>query len=158
MAKYGKNNPRPQSVKNKSHQAYYEKKLGKLEFQVANPGTLSRSASNVVRGKSVGATGRAGYQVAIVRANQQLYNQTITPGQYQKQLASAAATYKAQEKVQSDQRRRTSITSATSEGIKQQEARAVAATKGGAIGTIQKDNTAKVSVQSKEQTTYLFES
>lgn len=155
VVKTGKNtNWRIKLARKKAQQsattARYEKHLGvKLGFQIADAGTLSRSASNALRGKSAGASGAAGRQVAIVQTNQALYDGRITPAQYARTMQIAVMPHDKEIANQAAQRRRVAVVSATSEGIKQKEKHEIAENQGKAIGTIQKDGST-ISVQNSQ--------
>jgi len=68
--------------------------------------------------------------------NKQVYEEKISAEQYKQALKGIDKTYSYKAGIESEGRRRTSVTQATSTAIKEREARDIAASKGQGIGTI----------------------
>ena len=135
-----------QQERNKNIEAF--KKSG---FQLART-TLGRSASQRARGET--STPISQYSAAeqksimIEKLNQSALAGRITPAQYQSQLNAINKNYS---KVRAEEKKRQAYTStkrASSEAAKQRESRAVSASQGIAIGTIQKGGGASASLGS----------
>jgi len=77
----------------------YERKIATINVResgvkVESPGTLSRTASNILRGKSAGQGDRhVQYQLGIVRLNQQLYSGKISPSKYPQKVQEIKREY-----------------------------------------------------------------
>ncbi len=108
-------------------------------------GGISRSASNVLQGKSVGGDRHVTYQVGIVRANQNVTSGLISPSQYTQQVAQITQTYNQANQQFSIQTAKTASTNLRSLTIQQDTQRAIASQSGSAIGTISKSGIGSIS-------------
>ena len=112
-------------------------------------GGISRSASNVLQGKSVGGDRHVTYQVGIVRANQNVTSGLISPSQYTQQVAQITQTYNQANQQFSIQTAKTASTNLRSLTIQQDTQRAIASQSGSAIGTVNRSGIGSISQASQ---------
>lgn len=116
--------------------------------KMSNPGTLSRSASNVLRGKSV-ATGNmsANWQVKIVRLNKRAYAGSITPEEYTTQTGHASAELQGRKRQQSQRFAKIATVQGRSDRINQSTQRKIAVKNNVILGSIGGNRISNVSMR-----------
>jgi len=128
--------------------------IAKLPNGLAKTGTLSRTVAQAVRGEIssnvINQHGEAGIknQYKIAMANKQIRAGQITAEQYQSRVRSAGYEYREDRKQMTQNFGHTAAIKGKSEATKQYQAREIAEEKGIGIGTVQKDGSAQVSVNS----------
>lgn len=117
-------------------------------FKTESTGPLSRTASDILQGKSNAKLDQVDSsvlrQVKLTRLNRSISRGEISPSQYYSELSSLNQSVARKAKEESDQRARTSTKRAQANSIKQREQRETAALHGVAVGTIS-DGKASVS-------------
>lgn len=104
-------------------------------IELVSVGALSRTASKVLQGKAKGGDRHVQYQVGIVYANQAVTRGEISPSEYLSRVASVQAEYQKANQQFTLQKAKSAATTAQSNRIKDQTARAIASGSGAAIGT-----------------------
>lgn len=148
------NKPSPPTSTETTKAQEAAKALAESGITLRDPGVLDRTVANIKSGKSAAPTSQLNpeqrLQLLTAQYNDQVRRGDISPAQYQQRIESLERSYEVESGARTMEFGKVAAVKGRSETAKQDEARAIAAAQGVAIGTVDKSGKANLSANSIE--------